>query len=217
MRVAQAIEISKQDHRTLQRWSRGRSVPARLVLRGKIVLLAAAGRLNKDIAFELNTGMKTVCLWRNRFAKSGLAGIEKDAPRGGRPGTSRAAIAEKIIRKTTTEKPAAATQWSTRTLAAHLGTSPTMVQRVWKANRLQPHRTKTFKLSNDPNFADKLRDVVGLYLNPPEHAIVLSVDEKSQIQALDRTQKSLPLYPGRCGTMTHDYKLQRHDDPVCAS
>jgi transposase len=206
MRVAQAIEISEQDRRTLQRWSRGRSVPARLVLRGKIVLLAAAGRLNKDIASELNTGMKTVCLWRNRFAKSGLAGIEKDAPRGGRPGTSRAAIAEKIIRKTTTEKPAAATQWSTRTLAAHLGTSPTMVQRVWKANRLQPHRTKTFKLSNDPNFADKLRDVVGLYLNPPEHAIVLSVDEKSQIQALDRTQKSLPLYPGRCGTMTHDYK-----------
>src|SRR5258707_12740035 len=101
MRVAQVIEISEQDRRTLQRWSRGRSVPARLVLRGKIVLLAAAGRLNKDIAFELNTGMKTVCLWRNRFAKSGLAGIEKDAPRGGRPGTSRAAIAEKIIRKTT--------------------------------------------------------------------------------------------------------------------
>jgi transposase len=206
MRIAQVVVISDEDRRTLQRWSRGRSVPARLVLRANIVLLAAAGRLNKDIAAELNTGMKTVCLWRNRFAASGLVGIEKDAPRGGRPGTKRAVLAEKIIRKTTTETPAAATQWSTRTLAAHLGTSPTMVQRVWKANRLQPHRTKTFKLSNDPNFVDKLRDVVGLYLNPPEHAIVLSVDEKSQIQALDRTQKSLPLYPGRCGTMTHDYK-----------
>lgn len=206
MRVAQAIAISDQDRRTLKRWSRGRSVPARLVLRAKIVLMAAAGMLNKDIAAELNTGMKTVCLWRNRFAKSGLAGIEKDAPRGGRPADRRTAVATKILRATTSEKPPAATHWSTRTLAEHLGTSQAMVQRVWKANRLQPHRTKTFKLSNDPHFAEKLVDVVGLYLNPPEHAIVLCVDEKSQIQALDRTQKSLPLYPGRCGTMTHDYK-----------
>ena len=117
-----------------------------------------------------------------------------------------AALAAEIVRKTTTEKPAAATHWSTRTLAAELGTSPSMVQRVWKANDLQPHRTKTFKLSNDPRFAEKLVDVVGLYLNPPEHAIVLCVDEKSQIQALDRTQKGLPIHPGRLGTMTHDYK-----------
>ncbi len=147
MRVAQAIEISEQDRRTLQRWSRGRSVPARLVLRGKD--RAAGRRRPVEQRHRVRTQHRDEdCLrfWRNRFAKSGLAGIEKDAPRGGRPGTSRAAIAEKIIRKTTTEKPAAATQWSTRTLAAHLGTSPTMVQRVWKANRLQPHRTKTFKL-----------------------------------------------------------------------
>jgi len=150
--------------------------------------------------------MKTVCQWRNRFAQAGLAGIEQDAPRGGRPSTRRVAIAEAILRKTTSEKPVAATHWSTRTLAAELGTSPSMVQRVWKAHRLQPHRTKTFKLSNDPQFAEKLIDVVGLYTNPPEHAIVLCVDEKSQIQALDRTQKSLPIYPGRLGTMTHDYK-----------
>jgi transposase len=149
--------------------------------------------------------MKTVCQWRTRFAKKGIAGIEKDAPRGGRPTTSTALAAE-IVRKTTTEKPPAATHWSTRTLAAELGTSPAMVHRVWKTNGLQPHRTKTFKLSNDPQFAAKLIDVVGLYLNPPEHAIVLCVDEKSQIQALDRTQKSLPIYPGRLGTMTHDYK-----------
>ena len=206
MRVAQALVISDDDRPVLKRWSRGRRVPARLVLRAKIVLLAAAGTLNKDIAAELNTGMKTICLWRNRFAKSGLAGIEKDAPRGGRPATARAALAADIVRKTTTQKPPAATHWSTRTLAAELDTSPSMVQRVWKAHHLQPHRTKTFKLSNDPRFAEKLVDVVGLYLNPPEHAIVLCVDEKSQIQALDRTQKSLPIYPGRLGTMTHDYK-----------
>lgn len=116
------------------------------------------------------------------------------------------AKAAEIVRKTTTEKPLAATHWSTRTLAAEVGTSPSIVQRVWKAHGLQPHRTKTFKLSNDKRFAEKLGDVVGLYLNPPEHAIVLCVDEKSPIQALDRTQKSLPIYPGRLGTMTHDYK-----------
>jgi transposase len=206
MRVAQAIVISDEDRRTLRRWARGRTTPARLVLRAKIVLLAAAGNLNMDIAAELGTGMKTVCQWRNRFAKSGLAGIEKDAPRGGRPATARAEVAAEIVRKTTTETPSAATHWSTRTLAAEVGTSPAMVQRVWKANGLQPHRVKTFKLSNDPRFAEKLVDVVGLYLNPPEHAIVLCVDEKSQIQALDRTQKGLPIHPGRLGTMTHDYK-----------
>jgi transposase len=206
MRIAPGIVISDQVRRTLLRWSRGRTTPARLVLRAKIVLLAAAGRLNQDIAAELETGMKTVCQWRGRFAKHGLAGIEKDARRGSRPASTTAALAAEIIRKTTTEQPAAATHWSTRTLAAELATSPSMVQRVWKAHGLKPHRTKTFKLSNDPRFAEKLIDVVGLYLNPPEHAIVLCVDEKSQIQALDRTQKSLPIYPGRLGTMTHDYQ-----------
>jgi transposase len=206
MRIAPAVVVSDEHRRTLQRWARGRTTPARLVLRAKIVLLAAAGKLNQEIAAELNTGMKTVCQWRGRFAKRGLAGIEKDAPRGRQPASTTAAVAAEIVRKTTTEKPPAATHWSIRTLAAELGTSPSMVQRVWKANGLQPHRTKTFKLSNDPRFAEKLVDVVGLYLNPPEHAIVLCVDEKSQIQALDRTQKSLPIYPGRLGTLTHDYK-----------
>ena len=167
MRVAQAIVVSDADRLTLRRWTRGRRVSARLVLRAKIVLLAAAGKMNKDIAAELDTGMKTVCLWRNRFAQSGLAGIEKDAPRGGRPATARSALATEIVRKTTTEKPPAATHWSTGTLATELETSPAMVQRVWKANGLQPHRVKTFKLSNDPQFAEKLVDVVGLYLNPP--------------------------------------------------
>jgi transposase len=144
--------------------------------------------------------------WRNRFVKERLAGIEKDAPRGGRKPQRRAAVEAEILRKTTQEKPANATHWSTRTLAKELGTSPAMVQRVWRDNGLKPHLTKTFKVSNDPRFAEKLVDVVGLYLDPPEHAIVLSCDEKSQIQALDRTQKSLPLFPGRLQTMTHDYK-----------
>jgi transposase len=206
MRIAPAIVVSDEDRPTLERWARGRSTPARLVLRSKIVLMAAAGRRNKDIAARLGTGMKTVCQWRRRFAEKGLVGIEKDAPRGGRPAVGRAAMAAEIIRTTTAEKPPGATHWSTRTLALELGTSPSMVQRVWKANGLQSHRAKTFKVSNDPRFAEKLVDVVGLYLNPPEHAIVLCVDEKSQIQALDRTQKSLPIYPGRLGTMTHDYK-----------
>ena len=206
MRIAPTVVISDADRPTLEKWSRGRTTPARLVLRAKIVLLAAAGRLNKEIAAELKTGMKTVCQWRRRFIALGPTGLEKDAPRGGRPAAGSKGLAAEIVRKTTTETPAAATHWSTRTLAAELGTSPSMVQRVWKANGLRPHRFKTFKLSNDPQFAEKLVDVVGLYLNPPDNAIVLCVDEKSQIQALDRTQKSLPIYPGRLKTMTHDYK-----------
>jgi transposase len=206
MRVAQAITISDDDRATLTKWARGRSTPARLVLRAKIVLAAAEGKLNCEIAAELKTGMKTVCQWRNRFAKSGLSGIEKDAPRGGRPATTRVKVAAEIVRVTTTQKPRAATHWSTRTLAAELGVSRAMVHRVWQANRLQPHRVKTFKLSSDPQFAEKLVDVVGLYMNPPEHALVICVDEKSQIQAVDRTQKGLPMHPGRLGTMTHDYK-----------
>lgn len=211
MRRAVEITLTDEDRRTLAKWARGRSTPARLVLRAKIILAAADGKLNCKIAEELGTGMKTVCQWRNRFAKSGLAGIERDAPRGGRPATKRSKIAAEIVRVTTTEKPHAATHWSVRTLAAELTlrgmrTTRAMVHRVWRDNHLQPHRTKTFKLSNDPQFAEKLVDVVGLYMNPPEHALVLCVDEKSQIQALDRTQKGLPIHPGRLGTMTHDYK-----------
>jgi transposase len=206
MRVAVSITLTSDERATLQRWARGRSVEARWVLRAKIVLAAATGRQNKEIADELGTLRKTVALWRNRFAQQRLAGIEKDAPRGGRPSTAKQKFAARIVKTTTTQTPAAATHWSTRTLAEHLGTSPSMVQRVWKETNLQPHRVKTFKVSNDPNFAEKLVDVVGLYLNPPEHAIVLCVDEKTQIQALDRLQKGLPIYPGRLGTRTHDYK-----------
>jgi transposase len=206
MRIACQITLSDKERKTLGRWARGRSTPSRLVLRAKIVLSAVEGRMNKDIAAELGTARKTVALWRQRFAQRRLAGLERDAPRAGRTPKARDAVARKIVETTTQDRPAHATHWSTRSLAKHLGVSPSMVQRVWRANRLQPHRVKTFKLSNDKHFAEKLIDVVGLYLSPPEHAIVLCVDEKTQIQALDRTQKSLPIYPGRCGTMTHDYK-----------
>ena len=206
MKHARQITLTDEERKTLKRWARGRRTPARLVLRAKIVLLAADGRMNKDIADSLKTVPKTVSLWRTRFAERRLAGIEKDAPRGGRPPEARTRIARAIIEKTTREKPADATHWSTRTLAKALGTSSAMVQRVWAANQLQPHRTKTFKLSNDPHFTEKLLDVVGLYLNPPDHALVLCADEKTSIQALDRTQRGLPIHPGRCGTMTADYK-----------
>jgi len=170
-----------------------------------MVLMAATGASNSDIATELGVKSHTVGRWRARFAELRLKGIEKDLPRGGRP-REREAIESEIIRKTTREKPANATHWTTRTLAKELGVTQSMVHRVWNANGLRPHMVRTFKVSNDPRFEEKLVDVVGLYLNPPEKALVLSADEKSQVQALDRTQPSLPLVPGRCGTMTHDYK-----------
>jgi len=206
MRVAPAITLTVEDRQTLERWARGRSTPARQVQRAKIVLLAAEGKENRAIAKELQTDRMLVGQWRKRFAEKGLAGIEKDAPRGGRKPVAREAVARKIVEWTTQKKPAHATHWSTRTLAAELDTNRSMVNRVWQANGLKPHLIETFKVSNDPLFVEKLIDVVGLYLSPPEHALVLCVDEKSQIQALDRTQPSLPLKPGRCGTMTHDYK-----------
>jgi transposase len=175
-------------------------------MRAKIVLLAASGRRNKDLAEQVGTDRLTVARWRSRFSQRRLAGIEKDAPRGGRKPTRRDRVARRIIERTTRTVPAHATHWSVRTLSEELGVSASMVHRVWKANGLKPPLTRTFKLSPDKHFVEKLTEVVGLYLNPPEHALVLCADEKSQIQALDRTQPSLPIYPGRCGTRTHDYK-----------
>jgi transposase len=206
MRIACAITLTDKDRATLERWSRSRSTEARLVERARIILLAAEGRKNKDIAVELGVTRAAVGRWRDRFAGRGMVGIEKDAPRGGRPPKTRDDLVGKIIEMTTRQKPANATHWSTRTLAEAVGTNRSMVSRVWRANGLKPHLSRTFKVSNDPKFAEKLVDVVGLYLDPPAHALVLCVDEKSQIQALDRTQPSLPIYPGRCETMTHDYK-----------
>jgi transposase len=206
MRIAPRITVADEHVAILERWARGRSTPVRLMQRAKIVLLANRGQENRDIAAEVGVTRQLVGRWRNRFCQLGLDGIVKDAPGRGRKPTVRDALVQTIIEMTTQHKPPNATHWSTRTLARALGTSDSMVRRVWQANGLRPHLSRTFKLSNDPRFVEKLIDVVGLYLNPPEHALVLCCDEKSQIQALDRTQPGLPIKPGRCGTMTHDYK-----------
>ena len=176
------------------------------MLRAKIVLKAAGGRQNKEIAEDWGTLHKTVGLWRNRFAKLRIAGIEKDAPGRGRPKTVGAKKVADIVRITTQETPPNATQWSTRDMAKASEVSASTFGRIWRAHGLKPHLVRSFKLSNDPEFALKLENIVGLYLNPPANAIVLSCDEKSQIQALDRTQPSLAFRSGRTKTVTHDYK-----------
>ena len=206
MRVAVKISLSDDERAQLQKFSRGRSTEARLVLRAKIVLLAADGLKNQDIAEQLGVQQRTVGLWRRRFANQGIPGIEKDAPGRGRPPTTPPELVAEIIRITTQEDPPNATHWSTRDMAKVAGVSAATIGRIWKAHGLKPHLFRTFKVSRDPNFAEKLADVVGLYLNPPENAVVLSCDEKSQIQALDRTQPSLPFRSGRTKTVTHDYK-----------
>jgi transposase len=174
-----------------------------VVLRSRIVLLAADGLQNKQIAAALDVAPRMAALWRGRFIENGIEGLLKDAPR---PGRSESISRASLIEKTTQSTPANATHWSTRTMARELGISKASVSRIWRASGLKPHRVESFKVSNDPNFADKLEAIVGLYLNPPEHALVLCVDEKSQIQALDRTQPGLPMKKGRGATMTHDYK-----------
>ena len=206
MRKASVIILSVKQEQQLRSWSRSRTSPVRLVQRSKIVLLAAEGKTNVAISALLGIERTIVGRWRKRFAERGLPGIEKDLPRGGRKPSIRNKLARAILRMTTQETPKDATHWSTRTLAAALGTNRSMVHRVWRMYGLKPHLVNSFKVSNDPHFAEKVIDIVGLYLDPPEHALVLCVDEKSQIQALDRTQKSLPLFPGRLGTLTHDYK-----------
>jgi transposase len=206
MRVAVPITLTESERSELQKFARGRSTPARLVLRAKIVLRAAAGMRNEAIAEELEVQPKTVGLWRKRFAELRIAGIEKDAPGRGRPATTDAAAVADIIRITTQENPPNATHWSTRDMAKVVGVSAATVRRIWAAHGLKPHLFRTFKVSRDPDFVEKLEDVVGLYLSPPANAIVLSCDEKSQIQALDRTQPSLPFRCGKTKTITHDYK-----------
>lgn len=180
--------------------------PQKIALRARIVLMAERGISNNQIAKELKTSRPTVLLWRERFEQFGCAGLMKDYQRPGRKPKITDKQVQEVIEKTLHTKPEAATHWSTRSLGKEVGLSHVAVQRIWKQHGLQPHRVETFKISTDKRFVEKLRDVVGLYLNPPEKALVLSVDEKSQIQALDRTQPGLPLKKGRCGTMTHDYK-----------
>ena len=206
MRVAVEIVLSPAQRAEVEKLARGRAVAVRVAERARIVLLAAEGKQNQEIAEICEVTRRTVGVWRRRFAEKGISGIVKDAPRSGRRRSIREEVAGEIVRKTTQETPAAATHWSTRSLAKEMDLSPSTIGRVWRRHGLKPHLARTFKLSRDPKFVEKLDDIVGLYLNPPEHALVLCVDEKSQIQALDRTQPGLPLVQGRCGTMTHDYK-----------
>ena len=206
MRIAAAIELTDEQRQQLEKQARGRSVSVRVAQRSKMILLAATGLSDLKIGAALGVKRQTVARWRSRFIKMGMAGIEKDAPRPGRKPQIPAKRVLEIVRLTTQEKPADGTHWSTRSMAQVSGISEASVRRIWKRHGLKPHLLRTFKLSNDPKFAEKVEDIVGLYLNPPEHALVLSVDEKSQVQALDRTQPGLPLKKGRAGTVTHDYK-----------
>ena len=183
-----------------------RNTPQKLVWRSRIVLLTAAGVGTMSIVRALGKSKPTVWRWQQRFVAQGIAGLERDATRPGRKPPLAPAVIALVVGKTLHERPPAATQWSTRTMARAVGLSQTSVRRIWNAHGLKPHLTRGFKLSNDKRFVDKLRDVVGLYLSPPDKAMVLSVDEKSQVQALDRTQPGLPIKKGRADTMTHDYK-----------
>lgn len=204
------IQLSTVDRAQLNANIKSRKTPVRLIERSKILLLAADGIPNYEIAEKLGITINTVSRWRNRFSSEGYSAITKDRPRGlnhgGKSSVLQAELREKVIKITTQEKPVNATHWSTRSLAKHLGINHSYVNRVWRDAGLKPHLFNSFKLSNDPRFEEKLRDVVGLYVSPPENAVVFCVDEKSSIQALDRTQPGLPMKPGRCGTMTHDYK-----------
>jgi transposase len=202
---APKVSLSAEQRDDLERFSRSRTLEARLVERSRIVLRAAAGQDNREIAEAVGLCRQTVGHWRECFVAEGIHGLE-DRPRSGRPARILAPTINEIVRLTTQSTPVAATHWSTRTLAAETQVSFSTIGRIWRAHGLKPHRIESFKLSNDPRFGEKLQDVVPLYLHPPEKAVVISVDEKCQIQALQRTQPGLPWKKGRCGTMTHDYK-----------
>jgi transposase len=190
----------------LERWVSAHGTPQQVTQRCRIILAATEGRQDKEIAEDLQINFKTVALWRGRFLKEGIDCLwEVASGRGRKPSYPTAKVAA-IIDATLQSKPAGATHWSCRSMAKKQGVSKATVNRIWQSHQIKPHRTKGFKLSRDPRFLEKLTDVVGLYLNPPQKALVLCIDEKSQIQALDRTQPGLPLKKGRCGTMTHDYK-----------
>jgi transposase len=182
MRVARPVVLDKQEQGALEQLARGRSLPARLVERARIVLRAAAGMQDQQIASELGITPEKAARWRNRYLDGGVGALEKDASRTGRPRTITGARTAEVIHKTTQEKPFNATHWSTRTMAAATGLSETTVRRIWHANGLKPHLVKTFKVSNDARFAEKLEVIVGLYLNPPEHAMVLCADEKARFR-----------------------------------
>ncbi len=206
MRIAEAIPLAVPERRKLEKIVKSRSASARLIQRSRIALLANEGLSNIAIAERIGSNVTKVGRWRRRFALWGLPGIQRDAYRPGRIPALDEKLVTGVVDKTTREIPSGATHWSAARMAKEFGISESSVLRIWRRHGIKPHQIRTFKVSNDPNFVEKLEDVVGLYLSPPEHALVLCVDEKSQIQALDRTQPGLPLKRGRAGTMTHDYK-----------
>jgi len=201
-----ALSLKDADERQLRDWISAFGTPQQVALRSQIVLAAAEGRSDNAIAQQLAVNRKTVTLWRARFEQEGLDGLWEVAPGRGRKPTYGPDKIQAIVDATLRTKPKGMTQWSCRLLASEQGVSKSTINSFWQGHNLKPHLVKTFKLSRDARFLEKLTDVVGLYLNPPQQAMVLCVDEKSQIQALDRTQPSLPMKKGRCGTMTHDYK-----------
>jgi len=201
-----ALPMTLEQKRTLEAWVRARNTPQKVALRARICLLASEGMANHAVAKKLQTSRPTVMLWRKRFEQQGVWGLSEEAPKGPSKRRMSTQKVHEIVQATLHTNPPGATHWSVRTMAKAQGVSPATVGRIWDAHGLKPHRVRTFKLSKDKHFVEKLTDVVGLYLNPPDKALVLCVDEKSQIQALDRTQPGLPMKKGRCGTMTHDYK-----------
>jgi transposase len=205
-RSAVPVSLSQDQQDQIKQWLAAMGTPQQVSLRCRIVLAAARGDSEAAIASELEINRKTVRLWRERFLLRGLQSLWEIAPGRGRKATYGPDRIKAVIDATLQSKPKGQTHWSCRLMAASQGISKSTVSNLWKSHNIKPHRTKTFKLSRDPKFLEKLTDVVGLYLNPPDKAIVLCVDEKSQIQALNRTQPGLPLKKGRCGTMTHDYK-----------
>ena len=205
-RHAMKMTLSNSDREELERWVSAHRTPQQVAQRCRIVLAAAQGQSDKDIAENMKINTKTVALWRQRFVSAGPDSLWEVAAGRGRKPVYAADKIEEVISATLQTLPKGATQWSCRTMAQKQGVSKATINRIWQSHGLQPHRVKAFKLSRDPKFLEKLTDVVGLYLNPPEKALVLCIDEKSQIQALDRTQPGLPIKKGRCGTMTHDYK-----------
>jgi transposase len=203
---AKQLFIDESQRKRLTFLAKAGKTPQVLAMRARIILLAAEGKPNSAIGRSLGISRPTVLLWRGRFARFGVPGLTREARRSGRPRSLTPERVKEVVEATINTKPVAATQWSVRTFAKAHGLKRDMVHRIWRQHRLQPHRVETFKFSNDKHFVEKLRDIVGLYMNPPDHALVLCYDEKTQIQALDRTQPGLPLKKGRCTTMTHDYK-----------
>ncbi len=205
-RTSAIVRLADADRERLEGWAAAHGTPQQVALRCRIVLAAAAGATNLAIAAQSGVDVKTVSLWRGRFAQTGPEGLWEIASGRGRKPTYSARKIKAIVQATLLSKPAGMTQWSCRQMAQAQGVSKSTISTIWRSHNLKPHRVKTFKLSRDARFLEKLTDVVGLYLNPPDQALVLCVDEKTQIQALDRTQPGLPMKKGRLGTMTHDYK-----------